>query len=112
MNNLIQEAPAHYDFTDPRLDFIRHNENITYRVTDAAGSYLMRIHQPVEGFSLGIHRRERAVEEYVRNEMELIEYVGGEGRVTVQKPVGNRSGELVTLLADGTPVTVLEWVPG
>ncbi len=47
----ITQALSLYAFKDPTYALIRHNENQTYKVTDAGGQYVLRIHQPIQGFS-------------------------------------------------------------
>ncbi len=105
---MIEEALRHYDFSDPSAELIRHNENMTYRV---GGGYLLRIHKHVGGFSTaplydGINRAE-----ICRGELRFLEHLKDRG-LHVQAPVRNEIGELVTVLQDGTPVTVLTWLEG
>ncbi len=105
---MIEEALRHYDFSDPTAELIRHNENMTYRV---GGRYLLRIHKHIEGFSTaplydGVDRAE-----ICRGELRFLEHLKDRG-LHVQAPVRNKNGELVTVLQDGTPVTVLTWLEG
>lgn len=112
MENMIQEALAQYEFINPKLDFIRHNENITYKVTDEVATYVLRVHKPVEGFSLGILQQDSDIFKYIESEMQLIEYAEKHMKTPMQKPKLNKSGQLVSVLADGTYATVLKWVQG
>ncbi len=50
--DMVRRALQSYHFTDPEISFIRHNENITCRVTEDGERYVLRIRNPVEGFSL------------------------------------------------------------
>lgn len=112
MDKVIQEALEQYDFKNPKLEFIRHNENITYRLSSEANTYVIRIHKPVEGFSLGIYQRDSNALEYLESEMQLVDYAGKCMNSPMQKPVKNKFGTFVSVLSDETPVTVLEWVQG
>ncbi|MFV0399448.1 MAG: phosphotransferase enzyme family protein [Oscillospiraceae bacterium] len=109
----LEQALARYDLGDtpPAATFIRHNENITYRVTAGESSYLLRIHKPIEGFSLGLLEADCAKESLVNGEMEMLLHLASEG-IPAQRPVRSRSGGYVSSLSDGTPCTLLEWLPG
>lgn len=112
MEKIIQESLERYDFKNPKLEFIRHNENITYKVLDELNTYVLRVHKPIEGFSLGIHQRDQEIFKYIESEMQLIDYAKRCMNTPIQKPVKNKMGEFVSVLQDGTCVTVLEWVQG
>jgi len=47
----ISQAIKLYVFAQPKAELIRHNENMTYKITDFDKSYVLRVHKPVEGFS-------------------------------------------------------------
>jgi len=56
---MISEAEKvllHYSVTEPIIEFIRHNENITFKVTNKPDnrSYLLRIHKPISGGLSGL----------------------------------------------------------
>jgi len=55
----LAELLNRYGLDRPETAFLRHNENRTYRVTDASGTnYLLRIHDPlVEGMKGVQHTR-------------------------------------------------------
>jgi len=112
LEKIIQESLERYDFKNPKLEFIRHNENITYKVLDELNTYVLRVHKPIEGFSLGIHQRDQEIFKYIESEMQLIDYAKRCMNTPIQKPVKNKMGEFVSVLQDGTCVTVLEWVQG
>lgn len=46
---MIEEALKYYNFQDPKVTLIGHNENMTYKVMDSARNYLLRIHRAAEG---------------------------------------------------------------
>lgn len=105
---MIEEALRHYDFSDPSAELIRHNENMTYRV---GGRYLLRIHKHIEGFSTAPLYDSVDRAEICRGELRFLEHLKDRG-LHVQAPVRNKNGELVTVLQNGTPVTVLTWLEG
>jgi len=104
-----------YLFIDPVLEFMRHNENMTYKITDHgnSSSFLLRIHKPVtEGF-LGIQH----TLEGLKSEMALLQELSRNRVLGVQMPIENRFGEYVTIcrLDDmDAPfyATLLEWIDG
>jgi len=102
----------HFRFKDPKIKFLRHNENLVYQVTDQNKVYLLRIHQPIEGFTLSLHQRHFPFEVYIKSEMEILEYLNKHSPITVQAPVKTKDGHLLTFLNDGTPVSVLTWIEG
>ncbi|BCJ94453.1 hypothetical protein acsn021_20220 [Anaerocolumna cellulosilytica] len=105
---LIEEVLVKYDMLGAKTNLIRHNENMTYQVAD---KYLLRIHKHVEGFSTGsIYDGLKRIELY-KEELTFITHLKTQG-MNVQVPIPNKMGELVTLLADGTPATMLTWIPG
>lgn len=110
----LDEALSMYTLASSEAALIRHNENVTYKVTDksAEKAYLLRIHCPVEGFSLGILRRDENSVTAVLDELEIISALKAGTDISVQAPIKNKKGELVSVLQDGTPVSLLEWVDG
>lgn len=114
MTERIQEALRYYPIDQPQIEFIRHNENVTYKVTDLATGkmFVVRIHQPNINFSLellGIQQHSAAA---LQSELDLIETLALHTDIAMQVPLANRDGSYVTTLADGTPATVLSWVDG
>lgn len=114
MKELIHETLRHYPINKPQIDFIRHNENVTYKVTDLVTGkvFVARIHQPNVNFSLellGIRQHSAAA---LQSELDLIETLALQTDIAMQVPLANRDGTYVTLLTDGTPATVLSWVDG
>ena len=104
-----------YDFNNPTLKFIRHNENLTYMVTDGNNGkcYLLRIHLPIDSFPKDV----RYTYAGLKSEMMFIENIYEHTDVAVQRPCVNNSGDIVTLLDEenqSEPIccTVLSWIPG
>jgi Ser/Thr protein kinase RdoA (MazF antagonist) len=103
-----------YSFIDPIIEFIRHNENITFKVINKLDNkkYLLRIHKPIsEGFSGLQHTRDG-----LQAEMFFLREMGQKNILKVQRPVVNQKGELVTEYNSeqfGTSLaTLLEWIDG
>lgn len=109
---ILIQALKLYSFTQPRAEFIRHNENITYKITDVEKEYVLRVHRPIEGFSTGILGMEISQIELIQSELDIIMDLGENTDLPMQKSVYGTNGSLVQVLADGTPVTLLEWVSG
>jgi Ser/Thr protein kinase RdoA (MazF antagonist) len=106
-------ALAHYHLVDPIVTFIRHNENITFRVVegDSSAAYLLRLHKPHSGHDHDMRQRP----EVVASELLWLDALHRDTLLTVQQPVRNARGDLVTNLdADGEPVpcTLLRWLEG
>ncbi|AIQ22147.1 phosphotransferase [Paenibacillus sp. FSL H7-0737] len=109
-----EKVLLHYSFIDPIIEFIRHNENITFKVTDKTDNknYLLRIHKPIsEGFSGLQHTRDG-----LQAEMFFLREIDQKNILKVQRPVLNQKGELVTEYSSeqfGTSLaTLLEWIEG
>ena len=104
----LSETLSRYGLEGANAEFIRHNENLTYNI---GGEYLLRIHKPKDGFSAesvfcGYDRTALR-----RTELELLKHLHDKG-MTVQLPVQNADGDLVTVLSDGTAATMLKWIEG
>lgn len=114
MINEAKKVLLHYSFIEPMIEFIRHNENITFRVTDKRDnkSYLLRIHKPIsDGFSGLQHTRDG-----LQSEMVFLQEIDQNNILQVQRPVINQEGELVTEYSSDqfgcSYATLLEWIEG
>ena len=113
---IANEALKQYDIQSPHLEFIRHNENLTYSVTDGISGirFLLRVHMPVEWFSrIAIQHTFSALQA----EMRLLEAIREGTDIAVQKPVPTRSGEFICRLTnkfgqDPLYATMLTWIDG
>jgi Ser/Thr protein kinase RdoA (MazF antagonist) len=114
---VISEAEKvllHYSFIEPIIEFIRHNENITFKVTNKPDnrSYLLRIHEPISGGLSGVQHTRTGLQ----SEMVFLREIDRKNILKVQKPIVNRDGELVTeYISDQfgpTFATLLEWIDG
>lgn len=107
------QALGHYGLTEPEATFIRHNENITFRVVDRArhAAYLLRIHRPASATYSGLRQRPEAL----ASELLWLDALHRDTPLTVQRPVSNTRGDLVTTLQAGgetIPCTLLRWITG
>lgn len=104
----LEEALARYHLSGAGTELIRHNENMAFRVE---GKYLLRIHKPAQGISTHLLYEGLGLTDIRRAELQFLIHLGRRG-MYVQTPVANQKGELVTVLGDGTPATLLTWLPG
>ena len=109
---MVAHALENYGFKNLVVAFLRHNENMTYKITDGGKSYVLRVHKPTEGMDMSFLRMGKTLLEHVTSEMELLQSLRGEGSLGTQKVICNKYGSFVSFLEDGTPVTVLEWIEG
>ena len=96
MNALLNEALPAFGLDGAEAAFLRHNENLTYRV---GGKYLLRIHRAADGLQVDHDPDKR------RAELAFLRHLAGQ-RMLVQQPVGEIT------LADGTMATLLTWLEG
>ncbi|MBD5534457.1 MAG: phosphotransferase [Lachnospiraceae bacterium] len=108
---MIQEALQFYHFEKTEFSFIRHNENITCKVTADGNDYVLRIHFPMDGFSLKLFEQGPA-ESLIRSEIALLLHLSKAAPFPVQKPVQNKFGEYISVLSCGVPAELLQWVDG
>ena len=110
---LARIALRHYDLVDPRVEFLRYNENLTFRVAAAACQehFLLRIHRAAT--SNFVTPLPAAIE----SELLWLEALARDTGIVVQKPVRNRRGQPVTSImpiGETVPLscTLLKWVEG
>jgi len=108
----LSEALSFYNLNQSEAEFIRHNENITYKITDAGGRYVLRIHTPAEGFASDFYNADIDRVDLIRNELKIISDLKNGTDMTVQTPVRGTDGDLVQTLKGGAPVTLLGWIDG
>ncbi len=109
---MIEEAVKYYNFSTSITQLLRHNENMTYKIIKDDSSYLLRIHKPIEGFNLDFLRMGANQYKQIEDEMKILDYLNENSVIGTQKVLKNIYGNPVTILEDGTPVTVLEWIDG
>lgn len=106
--NLVSEALRRYGLSDEKAELIRHNENMTYCIDD---KFLLRIHKSKKGFSTLPFYKDVDIVKNRENELRFLEHLKSRG-LYVQSPIRNDDNNLVTVLGDGTVVTMLKWYPG
>lgn len=109
----IEEVLLKYPFVEPIVEFIRHNENITYKVTekDSENTYLLRLHKPITKNMQGIQTKREAIQ----SELEYLLAWSSDSEIPVQIPVLNLNGELVTSVViecEEVHCSVLKWISG
>lgn len=109
---LLTEVIESYSFGNPKAEFIRHNENITYSIEDGRERYLLRIHEEAEGLDFSFSRGKLSRELLVSSEMELLNNLSNNNNLLVQKPIKNKDNQYITRLSNGTIASVLSWING
>jgi Ser/Thr protein kinase RdoA (MazF antagonist) len=107
------QALSHYGLAEPEVAYLRHNENITFRVGERTHrtAYLLRIHMPVSPHYGGMRQRP----DVIASELLWLDALRRDTSLTVQRPVRNTRGELVTRLdidGEAAPCTLLTWIEG
>lgn len=98
-------ALADYPVDEPRLTFIAHGENTTFRVDSRDGRFLLRVHRP-NRHGHGVDSRLA-----VGSELDWLAALHAETDVSVPAPVPARSGQWTTT-ADDRVCSVLGWQNG
>jgi len=106
-------AVKHYGLDGADVRFIRHNENMTFKVTDTScdADYLLRIHKPSSANFSG----PRQQPEYIESELLWLEALAVDTDLRVQRVIKDVDGNLVSTVGiDGVPTscTLLTWVDG
>lgn len=109
---MIEAALKHYNFKHPEAVFIRHNENMTYAVSDGEIKYLLRIHKAAEGLDFSMNYGDIPRETFIESEIEFLIKLHNIGNLETQYPIKNNAGAYVTRLENGYLVTVLAWLDG
>jgi Ser/Thr protein kinase RdoA (MazF antagonist) len=99
------EALAAYPVDEPRLTFIAHGENTTFRVDSGAGRFLIRVHRP-NRHGPGVDSRVA-----VGSEMAWLSALQAETDLHVPTPIRARDGQWTTT-ADGLVCSLLGWQNG
>jgi len=113
-NDVAERALAWYGMQGHSLTFIRHSDTAAFKVERPdSGAYLLRIHVPVTA-AMGTHGADSIA---VASELLWLEALNQDTDLTLQKPVRNSEGALVTQVSTtetGKPVncTLLQWVDG
>lgn len=110
--SMIEEALKHYNFIQPEVVFIRHNENMTYEITDGDKKYLLRIHKAAEGLDFSVSYGDIPRQVFIESEIEILSNLHNIISIDTQRPIKNIANEYVTRLESGNLVTVLSWLNG
>lgn len=112
---LAEEILSYYLLFNMDIKFIRHNENITFKITNNLNdkSYLLRIHLPVTAGFVGIQN----TLEGLQSEMILLKELNLNTKMLIQEPNANRFGDYVTVhnseqLTIPILATLLTWIEG
>lgn len=108
---LTEEFLNQYDLTIQKVELLRHNENMTYRVTAMEGEYVLRIHRTVEAMNLSLLQGNMCATDLVNGEMKLLEFLHEQDVLGTQTPIKNKAGCYVTKAGE-YEATLLSWVEG
>lgn len=114
-SSIAKDILTSYSISEPQIQFIRHNENITFKITEEehSKSYLLRIHSPSTEGLFGLQH----TLEGIKSEISILQELKEKDFIYAQKPVINNDGEYITeckLDNYNHPcyATVLEWIEG
>lgn len=110
-HSLALRALEAYSIGPSSVTFLRHNENMVFRVADEQTStaYLLRLHVSLTKALQG----ERLRPEGIRSELLWLEALTEETSLVLQRPVRNTEGKLVTMIGDeqgSIPCSLLQWI--
>lgn len=112
MDELALTALKPYNLTNPRLEFIRHNENMTYKVIDEEQCYVLRIHKHKSGADFSILGDDMYSFDSLSAEMQILCDINEKTDIQVQSPIQNIKGDYVSKTESGIPITLLSWRQG
>jgi Ser/Thr protein kinase RdoA (MazF antagonist) len=114
-DKLIENALSQYGIYDYNSVFIRHNENITFKIINNIdqSNYLLRVHIPI---SPGIQGIQHTFEGLI-GELEFLNSLADKTCLLLQQPVKNKNGSFVTTIIDSNSTfcplaTLLTWKEG
>ena len=97
---LAKRALEEYDYSDYSLMFIRHSDNVTFKVEGSnLDSYLLRIHIPITD-AMGAHGTDSNM---VLSELLWLEALSRDTNLVLQKPIRNRAGDFITQVEECNP---------
>ena len=111
LRQLAIRALESYPLVKPRLQFIAHGENTTFRVVASEEQFLLRVHRPSR-HGLGVDSVAA-----IRSELRWLMALRADTDLSVPEPVPTLAGELTTTVsAAGVPeprtCSVLRWMDG
>lgn len=99
---IARNAITKYNFQSPKLKFLKHLENTTFKLSSEQGDFLLRVY-------CGTQNTVQDIE----SEAKIIEYLISCNSYTYQKPIYNNSDNFVSIgeaLGISRPVSILSWV--
>lgn len=112
---IAKEILTSYPISVPVIQFIRHNENITFKITDGVNNknYLLRIHKPSTEGLFGLQH----TLEGIKSEIKILQELNQKGLLYAQKPMPNNLGKYITEskldnFSHPCYATILEWIEG
>ena len=106
--DLISEALVKFSIQDKKIEFIRHNENLTLKIDE---KYLLRIHKPADSFQAISQYTDINVNKMREAELSFLAYLHKNG-MNVQIPAKSKEETFVVELTNGICATMLQWIPG
>lgn len=102
-----------YALHAPTLKLLGHHDTVAFHVTSdmTPEGFLLRLHRPVTQSFVGVRQRP----DVIMSELLWLEALAHDTDLTIQQPIRNVEGNLVTeiaLGADSVPCTLLRWVQG
>lgn len=106
--DLIKEALKRFKLQDNKIEFIRHNENLTLKIDE---KYLLRIHKPADSFQKINQYGKFKIKRMREAEISFLQHLRQNG-MDVQIPVRSNDNDYVVEVSDGIYATMLKWIPG
>ncbi|PQP88916.1 phosphotransferase enzyme family protein [Paenibacillus sp. AR247] len=111
-NEDLERLAQRFGIHRASFDFLRHNENETYKVNAGDGrKFVLRIHQP---FQEGMTGKQHTYEGLL-GELHMLEELSHNSGLSVQTPIRNSEGSLITVMEhNGRQLncTMLSWLEG
>lgn len=112
---LAQAILSSYSFIEPSIEFVRHHENMIFKVKDQADGkdYTLRIHSPATAGLSGVQHTLAGLQ----SEMALLHELIHSQFDRVQQPIANSNGDYVTpyQASEASPLyyaTLVTWIEG
>lgn len=99
---IATNAIAQYNLNLVKLEFIKHLENTTFKLSTEQGNFLLRVY-------CGFYHRIQDIE----SEAKIIEYLSSFNNYAYQKPIRNNSDNFVSIgefSGISKPVSILSWI--
>ncbi|MGZ9583322.1 phosphotransferase enzyme family protein [Paenibacillus marinisediminis] len=112
-DDVLIEILSKYGVHEPKITFIRHNENRTYKVEDpnSGAAYLFRIHQSLKENMVDLQHTYSGI----LSELEMLQDMADQTNLIVQTPIRNCDGEYITKLQyrdKEVCCSLLTWIEG